>query len=188
MPDNVLRVIMKIGEFEIEVVRKNIKHLILHVRRDGSISLSVPLRASDAEIGGFVAGRKEWIRKSLLRMASLAPVMEMPRWTPQEALVQFRRLKSLLKLLLDRWSKTMGMEYRGFRIKAMKSKWGSCNVRTHVLTFNLYLVQWPEECIEYVVVHELAHLSVPNHSADFYAVLDYYYPRWKECRRTMRGR
>lgn len=69
----------------------------------------------------------------------------------------------------------------------MKSKWGSCNVRTHVLTFNLYLMNWPEECIEYVVVHELAHLLVPDHSADFYAVLDRYFPQWKECRRKMRG-
>jgi len=179
---------MKVGEFEIAVERKNIKHLILRVKPDGTISVSVPLRVSEAEIKRFVAGREEWIRKSRLKMVSLAPAVAMPQWTPQEALGRFRQLKSLLVPLLGRWSEAMGVEYRGFRIKAMKSKWGSCNVRTHVLTFNLYLMKWPEECIEYVVVHEMAHLLVPNHSAAFYAVLDRYFPQWKACRLKMRGR
>lgn len=178
---------MKVGEFEIDVVRKNIRHLILHVKRDGRVFVSVPWRTSEAEIGAFVAAREEWIRKSRLKMETLAPITEMPQWTPQEALERFRRLKAMLASWLGRWSETMGVEYKGFRIKAMKSKWGSCNVRTHVLTFNLYLMNWPEECIEYVVVHELAHLLVPDHSADFYAVLDRYFPQWKECRRKMRG-
>ena len=48
--------------------------------------------------------------------------------------------------------------------------------------FSAYLLLLPEWCIEHVVVHELAHLIVPNHSDKFYAVMDTYFPRWREAR------
>lgn len=71
------------------------------------------------------------------------------------------------------------------RFKTLKSKWGSCDTRKRVLTFNYNLFETPEECVRYVVVHEFAHLIVPNHSERFYRVVGKVMPDWKTARRTL---
>ncbi len=179
---------MQIDDLTIALTRKPIKNLILRVRPDGSIAVSAPWSVTDERIRDFVLQRREWIARAQERVQRRAPHYDDAEWTPHEALQHFRSLRDYLRDRLGYWAPRMGVQPSGFVIKAMTSKWGSCNVRTHRLTFNLNLCRWPDECIEYVVVHELAHLLVPNHSAAFYAVLDQYYPRWAECRRMMRGR
>lgn len=66
----------------------------------------------------------------------------------------------------------MNLKSGGFSIREMKTRWGSCNQRTHKLLFNLELAKKPQPCIEYVVVHELAHIVSKNHDTQFKAVLD----------------
>ncbi len=179
---------MQIEDINVTLTRKSIKNLILRVRPDGSLAVSAPLLTSDSAIRDFVLSRREWIARAQERVAKRAAASDTADWTPHEKLVHFRFLQGYLRERIAYWAPRMGVQCAGFRIKGMSSKWGSCNVRTHVLTFNLYLRRWPEECIEYVVVHELAHLIVPNHSPAFYAVLEEFFPRWAECRKLMRGR
>ena len=81
--------------------------------------------------------------------------------------------------LLSRWQQRMGVRYTGLRLRQMKSLWGSCNVRTGAITLNLLLACWPPPCLELIVVHELTHLLVPNHSPAFKRTLDAYLPDWK---------
>lgn len=182
-----INMFIKVGDLEIEVVRKAIRHLILRVRRDGTVSVSAPRQTTEADIRAFVASRAAWIAKARARVAASPPESRWPQWEPTEALRRFRTLREQLRPLVQRYAAAMGVEVRGLRIKAMTSRWGSCNVRTHVVTFNLYLSVWPDECVESVVVHELAHLLVPNHSPAFYAVMDRHFPQWRTCRSQMRG-
>ncbi len=70
----------------------------------------------------------------------------------------------------------------GWRIQRMKTRWGSCSPRTRRLLFNLKLAKHSPACIEYIVVHELAHLLVPNHGVGFTAVLDAQLPNWRVLR------
>ena len=70
-------------------------------------------------------------------------------------------------------------------VKNMKTRWGSCNITKKRIWLNLKLVQYPPECLEYVILHELIHLKVPNHSADFYAELDQYMPDWQMRRKIL---
>ena len=73
-----------------------------------------------------------------------------------------------------------------FRIRRMKTRWGSCLPVKRVVTINLYLAQAPVACMEYVVAHELAHLVRADHSAQFYAVLDAVMPDHRERKRLLR--
>jgi predicted metal-dependent hydrolase len=179
---------MQIDDLTITLTRKSIKNLILRVCPDGSVAVSAPWLTPEEDIRTFVRGRRDWIARARERVARRAAASDTSDWTPHEKLMHFRALQEFLRDRLAYWAPRMGVSYSGFCIKGLKSKWGSCNIRTRQLTFNLYLRRWPDACIEYVVVHELAHLIVPNHSPAFYAVLDQYYPQWAECRRMMRGR
>ena len=72
-----------------------------------------------------------------------------------------------------------------WRIRAMKTRWGSCNVRTAAITLNLQLAQYEVRALRYVITHELTHLWVRGHDALFYARMDRYFPNWQNVRREL---
>ena len=72
-----------------------------------------------------------------------------------------------------------------WRICAMKTRWGSCNVRTAAITLNLQLVQYDVHALRYVITHELTHLWVRGHDARFYGRMDRYFPNWQNVRREL---
>lgn len=79
----------------------------------------------------------------------------------------------------------VGKHAAAWRIRAMKTRWGSCNVRTAVITLNLQLAQYDLRALRYVITHELTHLWVRGHDARFYARMDMYFPDWWEMRRRL---
>ena len=79
----------------------------------------------------------------------------------------------------------VGKRAAAWRIRAMKTRWGSCNVRTAAITLNLRLAQYDVRALRYVITHELTHLWVRGHDARFYARMDAYFPDWREVRRAL---
>ncbi len=88
-------------------------------------------------------------------------------------------LETRLRSLIPKWEKILGVKSHGVRIKNVKSKWGSCNIRTGVIMFNLHLMSKPIECVEYIVVHELTHLIEIGHNARFYSIIERVLPSWR---------
>ena len=80
----------------------------------------------------------------------------------------------------------MGIEYPEIKIRKMTSRWGSCATKREIITLNSKLIGVPRECIEYVVVHEFSHFIHPNHSKQFYALVESIMPDWKERRDKLR--
>ncbi|WP_297277914.1 M48 family metallopeptidase [uncultured Brachyspira sp.] len=96
--------------------------------------------------------------------------------------------KESLKLfdsLIKKYSSIMGLEIDTFSVKKLKSKWGSCDIRKKHITFNLELMKYPIQAIEYIVIHELAHLVEANHSRKFYDVVSLYMPEWKKHKKIL---
>jgi predicted metal-dependent hydrolase len=91
-----------------------------------------------------------------------------------------QRLKQEIALLLDQWEPVMGVKARQFRVRKMKTRWGSCNTRARRIWINLALIRLSPEFLEYVLVHELAHLLEPSHNRRFYRVMDQFLPQWKK--------
>ncbi|SDM55708.1 M48 family metallopeptidase [Acetanaerobacterium elongatum] len=81
----------------------------------------------------------------------------------------------------------LGAEKPQLKIRSMKSRWGSCNTKTKVVTLNKRLVLVPPACIDYVVFHEFTHLIHPNHSAGFYQLLGRVMPDYEDRRRQLRS-
>jgi len=87
--------------------------------------------------------------------------------------------------ILAKWEQHLGVISRKLLVQRMKTKWGSCNPLTGNIHLNTDLAKKPPECLDYVVLHELAHLREPTHSAEFFALLDQGIPRWREVRRVL---
>ena len=81
--------------------------------------------------------------------------------------------------LVSKWEHLIGVEANEVRIKNMRTKWGTCNIRDKRIWLNLQLAKKSVKCVEYVVVHELIHLLEPRHNARFYAYMDKFLPDWK---------
>lgn len=98
------------------------------------------------------------------------------------------RARTVFTERLAHWYPTVGLppsRMPGLRIRAMRSRWGSCSSRGGI-NLNLWLIRAPLACIDYVVVHELAHLLEFNHSPRFYAEMDRMMPDWRNHRRALR--
>ena len=72
------------------------------------------------------------------------------------------------------------------KIRKMTSRWGVCNIRSHNVTLNYYLVRYDMMCLDYVIVHELSHFIHPNHSNNFWKLVGKYCPKYKECRKMLK--
>ena len=79
----------------------------------------------------------------------------------------------------------MNLEINTFTVKRLKSKWGSCDVVKKHITFNLDLMKYPVHTIEYIVLHELAHLIEPNHSRRFHNIVSIYMPEWRKEKKLL---
>lgn len=88
-------------------------------------------------------------------------------------------LKKALPPLLEKWQPIMGVKVNKFFVQKMKTRWGSCNYTQGNVRFNSQLAKKPPQCLEYVVVHELAHLLEPSHNARFHSLMSQFLPNWK---------
>lgn len=89
------------------------------------------------------------------------------------------------KLLLVKWERHLGVAASALFVQRMKTKWGSCNPWSSNLRLNTDLAKKPPECLDYVVLHELAHLRERTHSPAFFDLLDQAMPQWREVRRLL---
>lgn len=88
------------------------------------------------------------------------------------------QLRAELPALLSKWEPLMGVKAGRFFVQKMRTKWGSCS-RSGNIRINTELAKKPLECLEYIVVHELAHLFEPTHNQRFIELMDRFMPKWK---------
>jgi predicted metal-dependent hydrolase len=87
-------------------------------------------------------------------------------------------LKEAVPPLIAKWEPLLDMKVKQFFVQRMKTKWGSCNPGTCSIRLNTDLVKKPQECLEYIVVHEMVHFLEPTHNARFIVLMDRFMPKW----------
>jgi predicted metal-dependent hydrolase len=99
-----------------------------------------------------------------------------------------KQAKTLYKEKLDYWYSIFSRKipYPSLVIRKMKTRWGVCNIKTHIITLNLELMKREEKYLDYVIVHELSHLIHPDHSPRFWDLVGENFPKYKECRKEMK--
>jgi len=169
---------------EFTLTRKRIKNLRLTVKAPhGEVIVSAPRHVPMSTISAFVAGKAEWIAKHQERLAG----QPQPLAAGAEAEALRRTLKHAAPPLVEYWAQVMGVPVPDLTIRRMTTRWGTCNTATKRVTLNLELARRDPSLLEYVIVHELAHLIERGHNARFYAVMDAHLPDWKHRRRTLNG-
>ena len=93
-----------------------------------------------------------------------------------------QELKRVAAPLVKKWQRRMGIETVQCTVRKMKTRWGSCTPTRRSIRLNLELAKKPPACLEYIIVHELAHLIEPSHNSRFTAVLDRFLPHWQQQR------
>ena len=96
-----------------------------------------------------------------------------------------KELRTEAAILINTWQERLDVQANNLFIQEMTRKWGSCNPKSRNIRLNTQLAQKPKGCLEYVVLHELAHLRVPSHGEEFVALLNSYLPDWEERRRLL---
>ena len=98
-----------------------------------------------------------------------------------------KQAETVLKERLEYWQSEMSLNYTSFKTKGYRRRWGSCSSRGEI-SFNWKLIFASLELVDYVVVHEIAHLQHLNHSKDFWSLVGRYCPQWKNYRKELNTR
>jgi predicted metal-dependent hydrolase len=96
-------------------------------------------------------------------------------------------LHDALPALIEQWQQRLNVQLEGYYVRRMTSRWGTCNCRTKHIRLNTELATKPAHLLEYVLVHELVHLIVPNHGKRFVNLMNRHYPTWRAARAELNG-
>lgn len=112
-----------------------------------------------------------------------------PKSDSQKMLYEFyhSELKKQLPLFIEKWESTIGKKVNGFRIRRMRTRWGSCNIKNKRISINLELAKRPLHCLDYVVLHEMVHLLEKSHNKNFKNLMTLFLPEWKIYKKELKN-
>ena len=178
------RGINHIDGIPIEVTRKRIRRINIRIGPDGLVHLSVPRWwATLAEGEAFLRSNWKWVvekRQSVMSRPSACrrPITQEER----AALLVLLGAHGESDGLMPIWAARLNEPGVSWKLRTMKSQWGSCNWRKRLITLNAELARMSRELVEYVVVHEFTHLQVHDHGPHFKALMDVRLPGWRQLR------
>lgn len=158
--------------------------LSLEVTRTGEVVVRAPLGTPERRVRAMVTDHRDWLEDKLRRRRAWLEAHPEPG--PEEE----ARLRELARRVIpgrvEYFAARMGVRPTGVKITSAKSRFGSCSGKNS-LCFSWRLMAYPPEAVDYVVVHELAHITVKNHSRAFYRLVEQYLPDWRKRRELLKG-
>lgn len=166
--------------FEYEIIRSDRKSISIQVDADCNITVRAPYRLSEKEIEKYVLSKKEWLEKVIVKQSERNKNKK--EYTDEDIKELRKKAKALLPQKVDYYSSIMGVTPNSVKINSAKKRYGSCSANND-LNFSLYLMDKDERFIDYVVVHELAHIKHHNHSKAFYSFVEQFIPDYKKIKK-----
>jgi len=168
---------------EYTLIRSDRKTLALEVSREGVVIVRAPNRARARDIERFLAAHEEWLEKALARQSERRE--KYPEPTEEEKAELISLAKAVLPGKVAKYAVLMGVEPAGVKITSAEKRFGSCSGKNS-LCFSWRLMRYPEAAVDYVVVHELAHIRHKNHGREFYRFIESVLPDYKEREKLLR--
>ena len=174
-----------INGYEVQVQKSRRKTLSVQIR-EGRLLVKAPLLCTDQQIGEFLQKHQRWIQTHMERAEEhRAAAGEAGMLTPEEIKALAEEALIVIPPKVKQYAALMEVSCGRITIRAQRTRWGSCS-RQGNLNFNCLLMLCPDEVIDSVVVHELAHRKEMNHSARFYEEVLKAYPAYYEWNRWLK--
>lgn len=202
--------------YNVEIIYKNNKNMYLRIKDDLKIVVTAPLKISEKKIQKFVESNIDYISKVIIQKEEvLAKKKDKFQYLGKlydicyinERKIFLGEEKALIgkNVNIDNWYKKNAIEvfenyynscFQNFKeakykpilkIRKMKGKWGVCNITNKTITLNLELIKLNPKYLIYVIYHELCHLKHPNHSKDFWTLVEKYVPDYKQIKKEMKN-
>ncbi len=163
---------------EYELIRSKRKTMSIEVRNGGKIIVRTPLRANEKTIKAFIEKNSEWLKKAVEK--SIIRQQLASEYEIKDEDIPFYKAKAR-EYLPERtryWSQITGLIPSYIHITSAKKRFGSCNGKNGIC-FSYRLMAYDEKVIDYVILHELAHIKHKDHSKAFYSLIYQFMPDYK---------
>ena len=144
--------------------------------KGSDVTVRAPHGMPEARIDKIVSEHKSWIEKQILKQ--MTPRIKDTPLTEQDVKALRKSARTILKAKTEHFAKIMNLKYGRITITGAKTRFGSCNSKGNI-SYSYLLMLYPEDAVDYVVVHELAHLIELNHSPAFYNIVASVFPDYK---------
>ncbi len=158
------------------------KHTRISVAPFKGVRVAVPYRVSFDNARQFAQSKKDWIKKHLDKMKQVEKEHE----TFSKHSTEINKAEARKKLVnrLNELSEQHGFRYNKVSVRNQKTRWGSCSFKNNI-SLNMNLIRLPDEMIDYVLLHELVHTRIKNHTKAFWVELNKFVGDAKEMRKKM---
>ena len=156
----------------------------MEVDASGIVLVRVPHFTQKWRIEAFVQERRDWIERAISRQARRQE--KLPQIREEDKPLYVKRAKAILPGKIQQYARRMGVCPTGLTVTSAKTRFGSCSGKDR-LSFSWRLMAYPEAAIDYVVVHELAHIRYKDHSRAFYRFIESVLPDYRDRIRLLKG-
>ena len=176
--------------------KRNIKHVYLRVLNPNLIQIKTNIYYTLYDAKNLIEKKIDWISSSILKLEKKSVNEDEFLYLGVRKKLEDFKIKNLdsfykkeilkyLPDLVDIYSKKMNLFPTSIKYRKNKRTWGSCNYKNG-LNFNILLMKFPIELMEYVIIHELSHIKHKNHSKDFWNLVAFYCPNYKEVEKSFK--
>lgn len=170
--------------FTFDLIYSSRKTLAVQVTDDGTVKVRAPLRYPVTAIHNFLTEKEDWILRHIDNAKSNMPAQEQ-QLSAKERKHYIQIARAIFEQKTKYYAAMLHVSYGRISIREQKTRWGSCSGSGN-LNYNWRLIFAPEEVLNYVVVHELAHRLEMNHSAAFYSIVEDILPEYKCAQKWLR--
>ena len=169
--------------YEYILKRSDRRTLSLEITKDARLLVRAPRNLPQQNIEQFILSHEKWIEEKLT--AQRSRLENHPPLTKEQEDFYRKWAKEYLPSRLEHFSKLMGLTPTGVKITSAKTRFGSCSSENSI-SLSWHLMRYHPSAIDYVLVHELAHIVHKNHSPAFYALVSTVFPDYKERRALLK--
>ena len=182
-----------ISRIPLQVIYSKRKSIGMEIHTDGSVIVRAPERMTKKELNSFLERHWKWIleKRAVMqqreRNRQEASDQGKERFPVYETLsaAQKRQIKEKIAQRVEKYSAVMHVQVNRITVRNQKTRWGSCSSKGNV-NFNYRLAYLPQELLDYVVIHELAHRKYMNHSKEFWFEVEKFCPDYRSCKKSLR--
>lgn len=173
------------NNLQINVIYSARKSIAIELK-PGTLTVRAPKGVSRSEVNSFLESKRGWIEKHMEKIQECQEALgQVEPFTMAE--IHELANKALIEIpkRVKKYAQVVGVTYGRITIRSQRSRFGSCSSKGN-LNFNCILMLFPDEVIDYVVVHELCHRIHMNHSAAFYAEVERVFPEYRKCKKWLK--